>query len=62
MVIYLKIKIENIFYEKEWFHFRGVVYLQYFVTLKIDGKETLDLKYFPIDEFPPLFVKQHEDA
>lgn len=31
-------------------------------SLKADGKETLELKYFPVDEFPPLFVKQHEDA
>jgi ADP-ribose pyrophosphatase YjhB (NUDIX family) len=30
--------------------------------LNADGIETLDLKYFPLDQIPPLFTKQHEDA
>ncbi len=29
---------------------------------KIDGDETLDLKFFPLDKMPPLFCKQHEDC
>lgn len=29
---------------------------------KIDGDETLDLKFFPLDKMPPLFNKQHEDC
>lgn len=27
-----------------------------------DGKETLELRYFPKDKLPPLFSKQHKDA
>ncbi|MFB4166877.1 NUDIX hydrolase [Virgibacillus sp. JSM 102003] len=30
--------------------------------LKADGNETLDLKYFPLEQMPSLFTKQHEDA
>ncbi|EJS57822.1 hypothetical protein ICE_01935 [Bacillus cereus BAG1X1-2] len=30
--------------------------------LNVDGIETLDLKYFPIDQIPKLFTKLHEDA
>lgn len=30
--------------------------------LNADGIETLDLKYFTLDQVPPLFTKQHEDA
>lgn len=29
---------------------------------KIDGDETLDLQFFPLDKMPPLFNKQHEDC
>ena len=29
---------------------------------KVDGDETLDLKFFPLDDMPPLFCKQHEDC
>lgn len=29
--------------------------------LKADGIETLDLKYFPLEQMPSLFTKQHED-
>lgn len=30
--------------------------------LKADGIEILDLKYFPLEQIPSLFTKQHEDA
>lgn len=30
--------------------------------LVADGSETLELKYFPIDQLPPLFAQQHQDA
>jgi len=30
--------------------------------LAIDGKETLELRYFPKGELPELFVQQHQDA
>ncbi|WP_028562857.1 NUDIX hydrolase [Paenibacillus pinihumi] len=30
--------------------------------LVTDGDETLELKFFPKNELPQLFVKQHEDA
>ncbi|KPB06273.1 NUDIX hydrolase [Bacillus sp. CHD6a] len=30
--------------------------------LTSDGIETLDLKFFPLDQIPPLFTKSHEDA
>ena len=30
--------------------------------LNIDKKETFDLKYFPKDKLPNIFVKQHTDA
>ena len=26
-----------------------------------DGDETLELKFFPLNDMPPLFCKQHED-
>ncbi|TCW55158.1 ADP-ribose pyrophosphatase YjhB (NUDIX family) [Bacillus thuringiensis] len=29
---------------------------------KIDGDETLDLKFFPLNKMPPLFNQQHEDC
>lgn len=29
--------------------------------LRCDGDETLELRYFPLDEAPPLFCKQHEN-
>ncbi|WP_150268119.1 NUDIX hydrolase [Paenibacillus tepidiphilus] len=30
--------------------------------LTVDGGETLELKFFPKNSLPPLFVKQHQDA
>lgn len=30
--------------------------------LSIDGKETLDVRYFPLTELPELFSPQHRDA
>jgi len=30
--------------------------------LLCDGKETLELRYFPLDNMPELFCKQHEDV
>ena len=29
--------------------------------LRCDGSETLELRYFPLDDMPELFCKQHED-
>jgi len=29
--------------------------------LGCDGKETMQLRYFPLNELPPLFCKQHEE-
>ncbi|MCU4987947.1 NUDIX hydrolase [Bacillus cereus] len=29
---------------------------------KVDGDETLDLKFFPLNKMPPLFNQQHEDC
>ncbi|MBY0597933.1 NUDIX hydrolase [Bacillus bingmayongensis] len=29
---------------------------------KIDGEETLDLKFFPLDQMPVLFNEQHRDC
>ncbi len=29
---------------------------------KIDGDETLELKFFPLNKMPPLFNQQHEDC
>lgn len=31
-------------------------------TLRVDGVETLELRYFPLTDLPPLFNQQHEDA
>lgn len=31
-------------------------------TLRADGVETLELRYFPLTDLPPLFNRQHEDA
>lgn len=30
--------------------------------LKTDGNETLELAFFPTNQLPPLFTKQHENA
>ncbi|WP_142126999.1 NUDIX hydrolase [Bacillus sp. SLBN-3] len=30
--------------------------------LKVDGIETLDSKFFPLNQLPPLFSKSHEDT
>lgn len=29
--------------------------------IRCDGDETLELKFFPLNDMPPLFCKQHED-
>ena len=38
------------------------VYTKYFQSYPNGDKAQLDLKFFPLDDMPPLFCKQHEDC
>ncbi|KEK24181.1 NUDIX hydrolase [Bacillus gaemokensis] len=41
------------------------IFFRCFITggsKKIDGEETLDLKFFPLNQMPVLFNKQHQDC